>query len=500
MQYPQGPGSPSPPRATDRCAASARGTAATSGRPPRSSSSSSSLAGFVTLQAVTWGRVGDGVTVAGVSLQGLDRAGRSGGRRRRGGRAARARSSCRPARAAPRSYTLAQLGISVDAGGDGGEGVRRGPARAAARPRGVAAGRRRRGRAGGARRPRRVPAGPRGAARRRWTCRREDARLKLVGERLAVVPARAGREVDAVALERAILASLAAGRPYAGPVPMQEVKPEVTHGGRRGPSLGRRRVPGRAHHPAVSLQGGRPLAGADGRHALGQHRRRRRRVPAHLPQRPRRGGAPPAVRLRGDAAGRRRRRGQRRRHRARHRERVRDGAGHAGAHGRARRRGHRRRPAHHLRGAHAQVPQAQHPGCARAWGSPPSGRSSSPTSTRATPRAPPTSPWPPSSWTVPWSSRGRRSRSTRPWGRAPPTAGSTTRRSSPPTTCCARESAAASASTRRPSSTPSSSPGCRWWSGTSTRCTSRTIPPAATPRWRGAPSTSSSATTPARAS
>ena len=34
----------------------------------------------------------------------------------------------------------------------------------------------------------------------------KDARLKLAGERVAVVPAQEGREVDAVALERAVLA------------------------------------------------------------------------------------------------------------------------------------------------------------------------------------------------------------------------------------------------------------------------------------------------------
>ena len=55
-----------------------------------------------------------------------------------------------------------------------------------------------------------------------------DARLKLVGERLGVVPARQGREVDAVALERAVLAAVTAGRSYAGPVPTRVVEPEVS--------------------------------------------------------------------------------------------------------------------------------------------------------------------------------------------------------------------------------------------------------------------------------
>ena len=56
----------------------------------------------------------------------------------------------------------------------------------------------------------------------------KDARLKLIGERVAVVPAQDGREVDAVALERAVLAAVAAGRGYAGPVPTRVVAPEVS--------------------------------------------------------------------------------------------------------------------------------------------------------------------------------------------------------------------------------------------------------------------------------
>ena len=56
----------------------------------------------------------------------------------------------------------------------------------------------------------------------------KDARLKLAGERFSVVPAQEGREVDAVALERDILAALAAGQGYAGPVPTKVVTPEVS--------------------------------------------------------------------------------------------------------------------------------------------------------------------------------------------------------------------------------------------------------------------------------
>jgi vancomycin resistance protein YoaR len=184
------------------------------------------LAGFVTLQAVTRGRVGDGVTVAGVPLQGLDE--QAAAAAVAGQVAAKLGTvELRAGEGGSQSYTLDQLGISVDAeataqkayeagrrvlplglevwlpggGADVAPVVRVDPARYTE---GLE------------------------ALRAQVDVPAEDARLKLVGERLAVVPARSGREVDAVALERAILTSLAAGRPYAGPVPTQEVKPEVS--------------------------------------------------------------------------------------------------------------------------------------------------------------------------------------------------------------------------------------------------------------------------------
>ena len=54
-----------------------------------------------------------------------------------------------------------------------------------------------------------------------------DARLALRGRRVVVKPGRQGSGIDAVALERAVLASLADWRPYAGPVPVSPVAPHI---------------------------------------------------------------------------------------------------------------------------------------------------------------------------------------------------------------------------------------------------------------------------------
>jgi vancomycin resistance protein YoaR len=184
------------------------------------------VAGFVAVQALTWGRVGDNVSVAGVPMGGLDDA---------------AATAAVASQVAPRigtvqldtggdeplSLTLRQLGITLDAG-----------ATAAAA---MDAGRRD------------LPLGlsvwlpgdtssvapvvhvdatvyRKGieAVRAQTDVSARDARLKLSGERVAVVPARQGAEVDAVALERAVLSALAAGRSYAGPVPTRVVAPEVS--------------------------------------------------------------------------------------------------------------------------------------------------------------------------------------------------------------------------------------------------------------------------------
>ncbi len=183
-------------------------------------------AGFVALQATTWHEVGEGVSVAGVSLQGLDeQAAAEAVASRVGARIGTVQLSVGKDEE-PRAYTLAQLGLRLDAAATAHEAYRAGRHR--------------------------LPVGevwlPGGSAAIAPVIRvdaaayREglealradvdvparDARLRLTGERLDVVPARAGREVDAVVLERAILASLAAGRPYTGPVPLKDVPPEVT--------------------------------------------------------------------------------------------------------------------------------------------------------------------------------------------------------------------------------------------------------------------------------
>ncbi len=184
------------------------------------------VAGFVALQAFMWGSVGNGVSVAGVPLGSLDRMG-----------AASAVSDAVDERLGsvrletggdePLTLSLRQLGVTVDG--------------AATADKALAAGRHE------------LPFGlsvwlPGGggevapvvrvdptayakgleAVRVQTDVEARDARLKLTGERVTVVPATEGREVDAIALERAILASLSAGRGYAGPVPTKVVAPEVS--------------------------------------------------------------------------------------------------------------------------------------------------------------------------------------------------------------------------------------------------------------------------------
>ncbi len=55
-----------------------------------------------------------------------------------------------------------------------------------------------------------------------------DARLKLGGGAVSVVPSRDGTVVDAAALARAVTAAVTAGKAYSGPVPMKAVAPQVT--------------------------------------------------------------------------------------------------------------------------------------------------------------------------------------------------------------------------------------------------------------------------------
>jgi vancomycin resistance protein YoaR len=182
--------------------------------------------GFVALQALTWGRAADGVTVAGMEVGGLDEAGVT---------AAVSRELAPRLEAVqlhagvgePLGLTLAQLGIRLDA--------------AATARRALAAGRHE------------LPLGlrvwlPGGgtavapvvrvdgtafqkgleAVRAQVDEPARDARLKLSAGELRVVPAVGGREVDGVELARAIRASVEAGRGYAGPVPTVAVQPEVS--------------------------------------------------------------------------------------------------------------------------------------------------------------------------------------------------------------------------------------------------------------------------------
>jgi vancomycin resistance protein YoaR len=183
-------------------------------------------AGFVTLQTLTRGKVGDGVTVAGVQFGGLSDS----------AAAAAVTEQVEPKVGTvsldtgddePLTLTLDQLGITLDPGATAAAAMDSGR--------------------------RDLPVGlrvwlPGGASevapvvrvdataytkglevvRARIDDPAKDARLKLDGERVAVVPAREGREVDAVALERAVLDAVAAGRSYAGPVPTKVVTPEVS--------------------------------------------------------------------------------------------------------------------------------------------------------------------------------------------------------------------------------------------------------------------------------
>ncbi len=184
------------------------------------------VAGFVAVQALTWDHVGDGVSVAGVPLGGLDDA----------AAAAAVTSQVAPrvgtvqldtGSEEPLSLTLRQLGITLDAGATAAAAMDAGRRDL---PLGLSV-----WLPGGTSKVSPVvrvdaTAYKKGieAVRAQMDVPARDARLKLSGERVAVVPARQGTELDAVALERAILGALAAGRSYAGPVPTKVVAPEVS--------------------------------------------------------------------------------------------------------------------------------------------------------------------------------------------------------------------------------------------------------------------------------
>ncbi len=184
------------------------------------------VAGFAILQAVTLGRVGEGVTVAGVSLQGLSRS---------------AAAEVVATQVAPKVATvsldvgggepltlgLAQLGIRVDHAATARAAYAAGRSRL---PLGLSVWLP----AGGQKVAPVVTVDPTAyekgieAVRAVVDIEAVDAGLKLTGERVAVTSAEDGREVDAVALERAILAAVSAGRGYAGPVPTKIVAPAVS--------------------------------------------------------------------------------------------------------------------------------------------------------------------------------------------------------------------------------------------------------------------------------
>ncbi len=184
------------------------------------------VAGLAALQLATWGSVGDGVSVAGVSLQGLDRSAAAGAvasqvDERLG--AVRLETG----EAEPFVLSLRQLGISVDA-----DATARKAYAAGRHPLPLGLSVWLPGRSTEVAPVVRVDtnAYDKGleSVRALIDAPAKDARLKLAGERFSVVPAQEGREVDAVALERDILAALAAGQGYAGPVPTKVVTPEVS--------------------------------------------------------------------------------------------------------------------------------------------------------------------------------------------------------------------------------------------------------------------------------
>ncbi|MCX6374096.1 MAG: peptidoglycan binding domain-containing protein, partial [Actinobacteria bacterium] len=185
-------------------------------------------AGFVALQVVVRERVGDGVTVAGLELQGQSAS---------GARAALARDFVPRVAAVqlqtesgePLALTLAQLGMSVDT--------------TATADAALASGRHRLplgldvwlpGGGGDVAPVIRVDAAgyQRGleAVRAVVDVPARDARLDISagGDGVTVVPSKDGTTTDAVALKRAIEQSIVAGTAYAGPVPMKAVPSQVS--------------------------------------------------------------------------------------------------------------------------------------------------------------------------------------------------------------------------------------------------------------------------------
>ncbi len=184
------------------------------------------LSGFAAVQVAMHGRVGDGVTVAGVSLQGQSAA---------QARATLARELAprvdavrlQRAGSAPVSFTLGTLGMKLDTAATVRAALAAGRHRL---PLGVSVwlpG------SGAVLAPALdVSAGAYDAAleavRKQVDVPARDARLTVRGGVVDVVPSAAGSTVDALALERAIRASVAAGRSYSGPLPLKAVPPQVS--------------------------------------------------------------------------------------------------------------------------------------------------------------------------------------------------------------------------------------------------------------------------------
>jgi len=184
------------------------------------------LAGFAALQLAVRGKIGSGVRAAGISLQGqsLDQATATLERKL----APRLEvATLQTGAGAPLRVALAKLGMSLDARataeaalargrhrlpgglvlwlpGGGGEVAPVLAVRAAAFSAGLAA----------------VNAAADTAPR--------DARLTFAGGAVKVLPSADGRTVDALALERLISASVAAGRPFSGLVPTMSAAPRVS--------------------------------------------------------------------------------------------------------------------------------------------------------------------------------------------------------------------------------------------------------------------------------
>ena len=184
------------------------------------------LVGFAALQLSVRGKVGRGVRVAGISLQGqtLEQATATLERRLA---PPLETATLQTGAGAPLSVALTDLGMRLDARATANAALARGRhrlpggvvvwlpgggeevapvlvVRAAAFSAGLAT----------------IKAAADTAPR--------DARLTFAGGAVKVAPSADGRTVDALALERAISASVAAGRPFSGAVPMMAAAPRVS--------------------------------------------------------------------------------------------------------------------------------------------------------------------------------------------------------------------------------------------------------------------------------